>query len=368
MQDSEVKLFLSETLAGRYRPLRHVGSGGFAGVFEARDGHTGESVAAKILKLSQCSISASQREFRDEVELLGKLRGCDRVIQLHDSGEHTVNLSHPLSGESISVGTEFSVLELAAGSLADLLLYGAEFSWPDRLRLYRDVVKGVHQMHLHRIVYRDVKAENGLVFEGRWPVVKVGDLGRSHDTSEPPRFAIEAYLHGRGDTHFAPFEFLWLQGTQDPEDQARADLFLLGALLFEIATGVSYTALVTASPVTVIHEKAALAERDRERDWRENVPLLREAARPALETLRGALPASIAARTVALVRELTDPDPARRLPARRRGRGEQPSAWSLEWLLERVGGLRRAVDPELRRRYVAERPRPQHGRPRSRAR
>lgn len=275
MQESEVKLFLSETLAGRYRPLRHIGSGGFAGVFEAKDGHTGRSVAAKILRLSQCSVSGSQREFRDEVELLGKLRGCDRVIQLHDSGEHTVNLSHPLSGESISVSTEFAVLELAAGSLADLLLYGDEFSWPDRLRLYRDVIKGVHQMHLHRIVHRDVKAENGLVFEGRSPVAKVGDLGRSHDTSEPRRFAIEAYLCGRGDTRFAPFEFLWLQGTQEPEDQARADLFLLGALLFEIAVGVSYTALVTASPVTVIHEKAALSESDRERDWRANVPLLR---------------------------------------------------------------------------------------------
>ncbi len=361
-------LFLSETLAGRYRPRAHLGSGGFAGVFLAEDGHTQERVATKILKLSQCSSSEALIEFRGEVNLLGKLRGCDHVIHLLDSGEHTVNLHHPHSGGVIAVKTEFAVLELAAGSLADLLMYGRAFSWPDRLRLYRDVVKGVHQMHLHRIVHRDIKAENGLVIEGRRPVAKAGDLGRSHDTSEPPRFAIEAYLLGRGDTHFAPFEFLWLQGTQKPDDQALADLFLLGSLLFEIATGVSFTSLVTVSPVAVIHEKAALPEQERERDWRANMPLLREAARPALETLARELPTAIAARTLAVVAQLTDPDPNRRLPLRKCGRGAQPDAWNLEWLLERIDGLRRAIDPDLRRRYIAERPHLQHGRPRSRAR
>lgn len=175
MDRDEIALFLSETLSGRYRPTAYLNSGAFAGAFRTHDDRTQESVAAKILKISQCHSEDALREFRDEVGLLSKLRGCDRVIGLIDSGEHTVNLHHSASGRSIAVTTQFSVLELAAGSLADLLLYGSSFSWPDRLKLYRDVVKGVHQMHRHGIVHRDIKADNGLVTETP-PGAKVSDL------------------------------------------------------------------------------------------------------------------------------------------------------------------------------------------------
>ena len=299
MDPDEVTLFLSETLSGRYRPSSHLASGAFSGAFLAQDSRSETEVAAKILKLSQCGQPDARREFQDEVELLRKLNGCDRVIELLDSGEHTVDLRHSPSGGSISVTTEFAVLELAAGSLADLLLYGSSFTWPDRLKLYRDVVKGVHQMHLKGIVHRDVKAENGLVLE-RPAVAKIADLGRAHDTNEPPRFAVEAYLLGRGDTHFAPFEFLWLQGTQDAEDQARADVFLLGSLLFEIATGVALTPLVTGNPTAVIHARAALSQADRDHDWQASIPKLREAARPAMEDFARVTPPAIRARALSL--------------------------------------------------------------------
>jgi eukaryotic-like serine/threonine-protein kinase len=312
MDPDEVTLFLSETLSGRYRPSSHLASGAFSGAFIAQDDQSEREVAAKILKLSQCGHLNARLEFQGEAELLHKLKSCDRVIDVLDSGEHTVDLRHSASGGSISVTTEFVVLELAAGSLADLLLYGPSFTWPDRLKLYRDVVKGVHQMHLRGVVHRDIKAENALVLE-RPTVAKLADLGRAHDTNEPPRFAMEAYLLGRGDTRFAPFEFLWLRGTQDPEDQARADVFLLGSLLFEIATGVALTSMVTGDPAGVIRARAALSEADREHDWQASVPKLREAARPAMEIFALAIPPAIRARALSLLEQLTDPDPARRL-------------------------------------------------------
>ncbi len=365
MDRDEIELFLSETLSGRYRPTAYLGSGAFSGAFRTQDDRTQESFATKILKISQCHSEDALREFRDEVGMLGKLRGCDRVIGLIDSGQHTVTLHHSASGRSISVTTQFSVLELAAGSLAELLLYGPSFSWPDRLKLYRDVVKGVHQMHRHGIVHRDIKAENGLVTESR-PGAKISDLGRSHDTSQPPRFAIDAYLCGRGDTRFAPLEFLWLQGTQEPEDQARADLYLLGSLLFEMATGVALTTLITASPIAVINTKAALPPSDRERDWQANIPLLRDSSRLAYETFAAEVPPAIGDRAVSLLEQLTDPDPALRLSRRRGGHGPQPDAWDLQWLLHRIDGLRHAVDPSLRKRYLASRPARKHGRSRAR--
>lgn len=365
MDSEEVALFLSETLAGRYRPSSHLASGAFSGAFVAQDDQLQAEVAAKILKLSQCGQLDARREFQGEVALLRKLAGCDRVIELLDSGQHTVHLRHPRSGGSIAITTDFAVLELAAGSLAALLLYGSAFTWPDRLRLYRDVVKGVHQMHLKGIVHRDVKAENGLVLE-RPSVAKIADLGRAHDTNEDPRFAVHAYLQGRGDTHFAPFEFLWLQGTQKPEDQALADVFLLGSLLFEIATGVALTALVTGDPTAVIRSKAALPEADRAYDWRASIPKLREAARPAIETFALSLPPVISARSCNLLEALTDPDPVCGLPRVSGARRDVPDPWDLQWLLDRVDGLRRAVDAKLRKHYITSRTAIKHGRPRAR--
>jgi serine/threonine protein kinase len=366
LDPAEISVFLSETLAGRYRPTKHIDSGAFSGVFLAEDLHnSGREVALKILRLQLSGQPGPVQEFCDEIALLEKLAGCDRVIGLEDSGQHTVNLDHPVTGVTISFVTRFAALELAAGSLSDLLLHGAAFGWPDRLRLYRDVVKGVHQMHLRRIVHRDVKADNALVF-ARPAGAKVADLGRAHDTAEPPRFAVEAYLSGRGDPHFAPLEFLWLQGTQAPKDQALADLFLLGALLFEVATGISFTATVVGNPRTLMSTHAALPDHQREADWIAHQPWLRDAARPVYETLALELPSSIRDRTLELVEQLTDPEPARRLPSSRGGRA-RADAWDLQWLLARIDSFRRMLDPTFRRAYLRARPRQMRSsRPRSR--
>jgi serine/threonine protein kinase len=366
MDPAEITLFLSETLGGRYRPTRHLASGGFAGTFHATDGHTQTEVAAKILQLQHCGVADSIREFQDEVTMLRRLRNCDRVIDLLDSGSHTVQLQHPLSGGAIPMTTEFAILELAAGSLAELLLIGPSLRWEDRLSLYRDVVKGIHQMHLNGVVHRDVKADNSLVME-RPPMAKIADLGRARDTAAPSRFPTDQYLHGRGDIRFAPLECLWLQGSEDPEEQARADLYLLGSLLFEVATGVGLTAIVVAHPSALLRRNAVLPAADRTRDWRASIPRLREAARPAHETFGLACPPVLRHRAVELLRTLTDPDPQRRTPQKRCGSRVVPTPWDLQWLLERIDGLRRTVDPTVRKAYLANRPgRVLHGRPRSR--
>lgn len=362
MDPTEINVFLSETLAGRYRPRSFIGAGNFSGAFVTDDIVSGGQVAAKILKLKHCARADAVQEFQSEVELLGKLLGCDRVVQLLDHGQHDVALAHGRSGGTIDLTTEFAILELAAGSLADLILLGPAFGWPDRLRLYRDVVKGVHQMHLRRIVHRDVKAENGLVNE-RPDHARIADLGRAHDTRQPARFPFEAYLAGRGDLRFAPLEFLWLQGTQDPDEQALADLYMLGSLLFEVATGVGITSLVTGRPHDIINHSAALPEPERLREWQRQQPWLREARRHALDTLRSEVPLAIRGRVSNLAEMLTEPEPERRLPTFSGG-SRRVVPWDLQWLLDRIDSIRRAIDPTFRKTFLTARrgaSRPRHG-------
>lgn len=62
MDPAEITIFLSETLAGRYRPHSFIGSGNFSGAFIAEDVMDGGEVAAKILKLIHCSRSDAVQE------------------------------------------------------------------------------------------------------------------------------------------------------------------------------------------------------------------------------------------------------------------------------------------------------------------
>lgn len=366
MDPAEISLFLSETLAGRYRPTRHLASGGFAGIFEATDQHEKITVAAKILQVRHSVDPAAVREFQDEVAMLRRLVGCDCVIDLLDDGAHTVSLSHPLSGGVIPITSQFAILELAAGSLADLLLIGATMNWVDRLKLYRDVVKGIHQLHVNRLVHRDIKAENVLVLDTP-PKAKVADLGRARDTTVAPRLPLDEYLVGRGDLRFAPPECLWLQGTDEGDDHARSDLYLLGSLLFEIALGVGITSIVANDPFAVINRIAALPPPQRSASWRASIPQLRDAARPAYETFAASLPTPIRRGATDLLRTLTNPDPGERLPLGRGGSSAAPSVWDLQWLLTRVDSIRRAIDPSVRKSYLGARPhRASHARPRGR--
>jgi len=192
MDLAEAQIYLGERMCGRYLIRTFLGSGAFAGVFEAVDEHAGDTpVAVKILSIQAAQSPDARLEFDGERELLRALTGCSNVVTLIDADQHTMTLS--ANGVDFKVEASFLVLELANASLAELLLDRRKIAWSDRLQLFRDVAKGVHQMHLQRMVHRDAKADNALVFSAP-PLAKVSDLGRSCRTDNARRFALEDYI------------------------------------------------------------------------------------------------------------------------------------------------------------------------------
>lgn len=235
-------IFLGRTL-NEYLIHRYRGKGAFSFVYEAEHLPTGTQVALKVLKPT--ATIDQIREFDNEGELLVKLSGARRVVNILDSQTASLDVLLFGSASPLTIAVRFHVLELASGCLDQLVAHVDLVPWPERLGLYRDVVLGVHQMHLQSIMHRDLKSSNCLLFEVGFQslLVKVNDLGRARDLTQAAMASAWAYRVGRGDPNFRPPELLWELGTDDPACHRRADLYGLGCVLFELITGQPITAL-----------------------------------------------------------------------------------------------------------------------------
>lgn len=235
---------IGQVLNGEWELVSHIDRSNFGDVYEGRRVSTGEPCAVKLLRSAQ-SNADHLADFEVEGDLLEMLASCSNVIDLFDRGQHkvTATISGPAGEQPYEIVIPFIVLELADVCLADLIARRHELPWPDRLSLFREVVKGVHQMHQHRVVNRDVKSDNVLVIEvsPRQIDAKIGDLGRSSDTRATGRVAASIYDFMRGDPAFSAPELIWGLGNAHPDTARLADLYLLGSVLFEFGAGVGLT-------------------------------------------------------------------------------------------------------------------------------
>lgn len=305
------------------------GNGGFAFVFEGQRTSTGAVVALKVL--SPLSRSGEAREFEREGDLLKILERSSNVVNLIDSRQASVSLQH--NGLSVPISLRYHVLELSSGSLDELVQKLSELSWPERLSLWRAAIRGVHQMHLKSIVHRDLKSANCLIFVHRNKATdcKVADLGRSRNLSDPPAADPREYLAGRGDLRFAPPECILLQAQESSVGHRAADLYGLGSLFFELATGQGITSYALGIDPSDIRQAMHRLQQRSVMD----VEALRPGYMEALDLLANVVPVAIRDRAVSLVSQLSDPVPSNRFPKTGPGR-RGPRTAGLEWLIRQA--------------------------------
>lgn len=340
-----IELLTGSTLGG-YRLDKCVGVGGFCLVFEVTKLDTGSRFAMKVLPPTTSPMA--QVDFDNERTLLRKLNPCGSVVNLVDSASDVVPMTSVL-GVTAPVPFNFHVLALASASLDEVTnspVTLGRLSWPERLTLWRGAVKGVHQMHLKCVAHRDLKSSNCLIMVvGATSEVRLTDLGRSKDLTQPPAHHLQAYLEGMGDFRYAPPEYLWLQGGASADDFKLADLYGLGSLLVELATGHPMTALALTSwsdarEVGIV-DFAAGVTRD--------LATLRPQFRSAINAFAEDVPAAIRGETVQLLGQLCDPVPTTRRPRRAPGKRYTPDS-GLLWLLRRADILRGQLVTAPRRR------------------
>ena len=206
---------LGRTLA-HYRIDRRLGSGGMGVVYAARDLRLDRRVAVKVL--SETDDDARRR-------LLQEARAAAGLTHPHITAIHAVEESD---------GVAFIVMEYVDGEpLSAKLLRGA-LDRESLIRYARQIASAVEHAHTLRVIHCDIKSHNVMVTaEGR---AKILDFGLAHRLPPEDIDALtrsEAMVATTGGTipYMAP-EVL----SGSPCD-ARSDIWSLGVLLYEMASG-----------------------------------------------------------------------------------------------------------------------------------
>jgi serine/threonine-protein kinase len=206
-------------LAGRYRLVRRLGSGGMGAVFLAEQLELGRRrVAVKILDASARDWCRAIDRFLWEARLATRIRHPN-VVEAYDFG-------------STPGGVVFMVMELLEGrDLRAIVRDNGGLSWPWARYVLRQVCAGLNALHRVGVVHRDLKSSNCFYIR-RTGTIKIIDLGIA--TFEDPLVTApgddERTIIGTPE-YMAPEQ---IRGT--PVDR-RADVYAAGVLLYELLAG-----------------------------------------------------------------------------------------------------------------------------------
>jgi TolB-like protein/Flp pilus assembly protein TadD len=213
---SELLELVSSALASRYRVSHTVGTGGMAVVFHAIDLKHERPVAIKILKPELAPTQWSGRFLR-EIQIASKLQHPN-ILALYDSGQAEAFL--------------YYVMPFVAGeSLRARLRREGKLPLTEAVRLVREVAEGLGYAHERGVVHRDIKPENILLSSGHALVCDFGiaralTLAATDSPTEPGlAFGTPAYMSPE-------------QLTSTSDLDARADIYSLGCVLFEVLAGI----------------------------------------------------------------------------------------------------------------------------------
>ncbi|HEY0710380.1 MAG TPA: serine/threonine-protein kinase [Polyangia bacterium] len=208
---------LPPALAGRFQVGARLGQGAIAEVVRATDLRNGADVALKILYPSLRESTAVVARFRKEVELVKAIRH-PHVLAIHEVVE--------------SDGYLFLVMDHhGGGDLADRLAHDGPLGAEAIRDLAAQLGGALAAAHRAGIVHRDVKPSNVLAGSGagRPLDVRLCDFGLAR-SAEGSGLTTNAAVLGTPE-YMAPEVIA--EGHADP----RSDIYSLGVVLFEAATG-----------------------------------------------------------------------------------------------------------------------------------
>ncbi len=198
-----------------YDILQRLGEGGMGVVYKARHRGLKRLVAVKMIRGGSQARADHLSRFRVEAEAVARLRH-PHIIQIYDIGE--------------AAGLPFVALELLDGGGLDDRLDGTPQPGNQAAELLATLARAVHVAHQAGIVHRDLKPANVLYTADGVP--KITDFGLAKRIDSDDGQTESGQIMG-SPSYMAPE-----QARGDSRDvKAPADVYALGAILYEMLTG-----------------------------------------------------------------------------------------------------------------------------------
>ena len=204
-------------LDGRYEIIKEIGVGGMAKVYKAKDKLLGRYVAIKILKDQYAEDDEFLKKFNNEAQSAARLSHIN-IVNVYDIGKDMLN------GKLI----QYIVMEYVEGeTLKDLINREKVLENHDIIDYSTQIAQALKSAHDSGIVHRDIKPQNILI--DKYGLCKVTDFGIARVSSNATITYTSSIL---GTVHYISPE----QAKGKIVD-LKSDLYSLGAVMYEMATG-----------------------------------------------------------------------------------------------------------------------------------
>jgi Tol biopolymer transport system component len=238
----------SGTRLGPYEIESPLGAGGMGEVYRALDTRLNRTVAIKILPAHLSDNSEAKRRFEREARAISSLNHPN-ICTLYDVGHQS--------------GTDYLVMEYLEGeTLADRLRKGP-LTLDQLLKYGVEICEGLEQAHRTGVVHRDLKPGNVMLTKAGAKLMDFG-LAKAVEPALPPASSLTMTVSTPVGSHpltaqgsiVGTFQYMSPEQVEGKEADGRSDIFALGAVLYEMATGKrAFEGKTTASVIAAVLER-----------------------------------------------------------------------------------------------------------------
>src|ERR1700722_3849089 len=211
---------------GPYEVVARIGAGGMGEVYQARDTRLNRIVAIKILPSHLADSAESRERFEREARMIASLNH-PHICTLHDVGHHG--------------GMDYLVMEFLEGETLASRLGKGPLPLEQTLQYAIQIADALDKAHRRGMTHRDLKPGNIMLTKSSAKLLDFGLAKLKQGASAP------GVLHSQLPTAensitaqgaiVGTLQYMAPEQLEGKETDARTDIFALGAVIYEMATG-----------------------------------------------------------------------------------------------------------------------------------